>query len=108
MTISLSGAYEIPVEFWTYMATKRDKAPSTKASTPAPSRRAVIKKGVAVVGAGLVTTVAARDARAAGSWGGGGGGGNSGGGRGNSGGGRGNSGGGRGNSGGGRGRGRGR
>jgi hypothetical protein len=46
----------------------------TKRSKPSanPSRRAVIKRGAAVVGAGLVTTVAARDARAAGSWGGGG------------------------------------
>jgi hypothetical protein len=46
----------------------------TKRSKPSanPSRRAVIKRGAAVVGAGLVTTVVARDARAAGSCGGGG------------------------------------
>jgi hypothetical protein len=36
-----------------------------------PTRRKALRTGVAIVGAGLVTTVAAKHAQAIGSWGGG-------------------------------------
>jgi len=64
------------------MATKKTtKTSATPASSAdVPSRRKLIKTGLAVAGAGLVTTVMAKNARASGSWGGGGSGGGGGGG----------------------------
>ena len=59
------------------MATQR---PKTSPPASNPSRRAVLKTGAKIAAAGLVTTVAARDARASGSWGGGNNGGGNGGG----------------------------
>lgn len=59
---------------------KTTRRSSNESKGAGPSRRAFLKKGAAVVGTGLVTTIVARDARANGSWDPGGGGGGHGGG----------------------------
>jgi hypothetical protein len=62
--------------------TTTSNAPATPSSDLVATRRQALKVGAAVVGAGLVTTLGAKKARASGSWGGGGGGGGNGGGNG--------------------------